>query len=87
MRAALVSFLSALVLGLGVTTSIVQSQNHALAAELDDTQRRTELSRMWILSAEASILAGESLSISETSEDAEEQDGRPSFDESVEGYW
>ncbi len=54
---------SALILGLGTAASLLQSKNHELAARLDDRQRRLELTRMYILSAEASILAAETLSM------------------------
>ena len=81
MRALCVSLLSTLILGLGLCASMVQSQNHELGADLDDTQRRIDLSRMWILSAEASILAGESLELSQ------ETDERTEDEEPMEGAW
>ena len=59
MRVFLSILTSGLVLGLGTATSMVQSQNHALASRLDDTQRKLELTRMFILNAEATILASE----------------------------
>lgn len=61
MRALLCITSSALTLVLGVAASFVQCINHDLASRLDDTQRRIELTRMWIRDAEATILAGESL--------------------------
>ncbi len=59
MRVFLSILTSGLVLGLGTATSMVQSQNHALASRLDDTQRKLELTRMFILNAEATILSKE----------------------------
>ena len=63
MRAFLCVACSGMTLALGVAASFVQSVNHELGAQLDDTQRRLELTRMWIKSAEATILAGESLEL------------------------
>ena len=59
MRVALSILTSVLILGLGTATSVVQSQNHALGAHLDDCQRKLELTHMFILDAEATILAAE----------------------------
>ena len=63
MRAFLCILTSGLILGLGTATSVVQSQNHALASRLDDRQRRLELTQMFILNAEAMILASEAYSV------------------------
>ena len=59
MRLLLSVLTSGLILGLGVATSMVQAQNHELASRLDDRQRRLELTRMFILNAEAAVLAAE----------------------------
>lgn len=61
MRALLLILIGSLTLGLGVATSLVQCQNHELAARLDARQRKWELTRMFISSAEAEVLASEIL--------------------------
>lgn len=63
MRLLLVVLISGLILGLGVATSLIQAQNHALAARLDDRQRKLELTRMFILNAEAAVLAAEAVPV------------------------
>lgn len=62
MRAMLSILTSMLILGLGTAASLLQCGNHELAARLDDRQRQLELTRMFILNAEARILAAEAMS-------------------------
>ena len=73
MRPLLCITCSALTLVLGVAASFVQCMNHDLAERMDDTQRRIELTRMWIRDAEATILAGESMRELPTTEEVAEE--------------
>lgn len=63
MRPFLLVLTGALILALGLATSVVQSRNHELAARLDARQGKFERTRMFILSAEATVLAAEILPV------------------------
>ena len=62
MRAMLCVLTSMLILALGTAASLQQSRNFQLAQQLDDRQRMLELTRMFILNAEAAILSAEARS-------------------------